>query len=128
MLLPGSSFLEKNGTFTNAERRINRVRKVMPPLAGKEDWEVTMALSNALGYSMHYEHPSEIMDEIAAVTPSFARVSYALLEELGSIQWPCNDERTAIVPAFHDPVLLLDAPMVNAMKRTIDADIAARIR
>ena len=49
VLLPGASFLEKNGTFTNAERRINRVRKVMPPLAGKEDWEITAALSNALG-------------------------------------------------------------------------------
>ena len=84
VLLPGSSFLEKNGTFTNAERRINRVRKVMPALAGKEDWQVTQDLANALGYPMHYTHPSEIMDEIAQLTPSFAGVSYAKLEEHGS--------------------------------------------
>src|SRR5262245_53913721 len=64
VFLPGSSFLEKDGTFTNAERRISRVRKAIPPLAGKEDWEVTQDLSNALGYPMNYKHPSEIMDEI----------------------------------------------------------------
>jgi formate dehydrogenase major subunit len=91
VFLPGSSFLEKNGTFTNAERRISRVRKVMPALAGKEDWEVTSALSNALGYPMNYSHPSEIMDEIARLTPTFAGVSYERLDRLGSIQWPCND-------------------------------------
>jgi formate dehydrogenase major subunit len=100
VFLPGSSFLEKNGTFTNAERRISRVRKVMPALAGKEDWEVTCALSNALGYPMNYSHPSEIMDEIAALTPTFSGVSYEKLERLGSIQWPCNDaapEGTAVM-------------------------------
>jgi formate dehydrogenase major subunit len=100
VLLPGSSFLEKNGTFTNAERRISRVRKVMPALAGKEDWEVTCALSNALGYPMNYNHPSEIMDEIAQLTPTFSGVSYEKLDRLGSIQWPCNDaapEGTAVM-------------------------------
>ncbi|TQV67786.1 formate dehydrogenase subunit alpha [Exilibacterium tricleocarpae] len=101
VLLPGASFLEKNGTFTNAERRINRVRKVMPPLAGKEDWEVTQALSNALGYPMDYRHPAEIMDEIASLTPSFAGVSYAKLERLGSIQWPCNDDHPEGMPIMH---------------------------
>jgi len=100
VFLPGSSFLEKNGTFTNAERRISPVRKVMAPLAGKEDWEVTCALSNALGYPMNYAHPSAIMDEIARLTPTFAGVSYAKLDRLGSIQWPCNDaapEGTAVM-------------------------------
>ena len=92
VLLPGSTFLEKDGTFTNAERRINRVRKVMPPIAGKEDWQVTIELSNALGYSMSYNHPSEIMDEIASLTPTFRGVSYDKLEQEGSLQWPCNDE------------------------------------
>ena len=77
VFLPGSSFLEKNGTFTNAERRISRVRKVLPALAGKEDWEVTCDLARALGYPMEYGHPSEIMDEIARLTPTFAGVSYA---------------------------------------------------
>ena len=101
VLLPGSTFLEKNGTFTNAERRINRVRKVMPALAGKEDWEVTMALSNALGYPMDYTHPSEIMDEIASLTPSFTGVSYDKLERLGSIQWPCNEAHPLGSPIMH---------------------------
>ena len=102
VLLPGSTFLEKNGTFTNAERRINRVRKVMPPLGGKEDWEVTMALSNALGYSMNYNHPSEIMDEIASLTPTFTGVSYDKLEQLGSIQWPCNEAHPSGTPIMHE--------------------------
>jgi len=101
VFLPGSSFLEKNGTFTNAERRISRVRKVMPPLAGKEDWEVTVALSNALGYPMKYKHPSEIMDEIAQLTPTFTGVSYDRIDELESIQWPCNDHAPEGTPVMH---------------------------
>ncbi|MFT3957450.1 MAG: formate dehydrogenase subunit alpha [Piscinibacter sp.] len=92
VLLPGSSFLEKDGTFTNAERRISRVRQVMPPLAGLGDWEVTMKLSNALGYPMHYTHPEQIMQEIADLTPSFRGVSYRKIERLGSVQWPCNED------------------------------------
>lgn len=91
VFLPGSSFLEKDGTFTNAERRISRVRKVMPPRAGLADWEVTVRLSNALGYPMNYRHPSEIMAEIAMLTPTFHGVSYEKLDRLGSIQWPCNE-------------------------------------
>ncbi len=102
VLLPGSTFLEKNGTFTNAERRINRVRKVMPPLAGKEDWEVTVDLANALGYPMNYSHPSEIMDEIAQLTPTFTGVSYRKLEERGSIQWPCNEQYPTGTPIMHE--------------------------
>ena len=101
VFLPGSSFLEKNGTFTNAERRISRVRKVMPAKAGLEDWEATMALSNALGYPMNYGHPSEIMDEIASLTPTFSGVSYEKLERLGSIQWPCNDHAPMGTPVMH---------------------------
>ncbi|QRX81125.1 formate dehydrogenase subunit alpha [Glaciimonas sp. PAMC28666] len=101
VFLPGSSFLEKDGTFTNAERRISRVRKVMPAKAGKSDWEVTVALSNALGYPMHYSHPSEIMDEIAALTPTFKGVSYAKLDEAGSLQWPCNDAAPEGTPIMH---------------------------
>ncbi len=101
VFLPGSSFLEKDGTFTNAERRISRVRKVMPPKAGYADWEVTMLLSNALGYPMDYRHPSEIMDEIARLTPTFAGVSYAKLDELGSIQWPCNAQAPTGTPIMH---------------------------
>jgi formate dehydrogenase major subunit len=92
VFLPGSSFLEKDGTFTNAERRISRVRKVMAPMSGVGDWEATMRLSNALGYPMAYTHPEQIMQEIAALTPTFAGVSYEKIDRLGSVQWPCNDQ------------------------------------
>jgi formate dehydrogenase major subunit len=101
VFLPGASFLEKDGTFTNAERRIGRVRKVMAPLGGYGDWEGTMMLSEALGYKMHYKHPSEIMDEIAATTPSFSGVSFKKLDEMGSIQWPCNAAAPNGTPTMH---------------------------
>jgi formate dehydrogenase major subunit len=101
IFLPGTSFLEKSGTFTNAERRISPVRKVMPALPGLEDWEVTIALSEALGYPMPYRHPSEIMDEIARLTPTFTGVSYAKLDRLGSIQWPCNEAAPEGTPVMH---------------------------
>ncbi|MFC3675863.1 formate dehydrogenase subunit alpha [Ferrovibrio xuzhouensis] len=101
VFLPGSTFLEKDGTFTNAERRINRVRKVMPPKNGYADWEITLLIADAMGVPMQYSHPSEIMDEIAHLTPSFAGVSYAKLEELGSVQWPCNDKKPLGSPIMH---------------------------
>jgi formate dehydrogenase major subunit len=101
VFLPGSSFLEKNGTFTNSERRVSMVRKVVAPLAGKEDWEITCELATALGYPMKYSHPSEIMDEIARLTPTFAGVSYDKLERLGSVQWPCNEAAPAGTPTMH---------------------------
>ncbi len=101
IFLPGSTFLEKNGTFTNAERRIQRVRKVMSPKNGLEDWEVTLRLAEAVGYKMNYTHPSQIMDEIAALTPTFTGVSYDRLEELGSIQWPCNANAPEGTPVMH---------------------------
>ena len=102
VFLPGSSFLEKDGTFTNAERRISRVRKVMPPLGVYADWEVTQLLSNALGYPMHYQHPSEIMAEIAALTPTFAGVNYDKLDQHGSLQWPCNESTGELgTPIMH---------------------------
>ena len=111
VFFPGASFLEKNGTFTNAERRISPVRKVMTPKnglrdngqheAGMEDWEITAKFSEALGYPMHYAHASEIMDEIAALTPTFTGVSFKKLDELGSIQWPCNDEAPTGTPTMH---------------------------
>jgi len=101
VFLPGSSFLEKDGTFTNAERRISRVRKVMPPKAGYADWEVTVKLAQALGYPMDYRNPEQIMDEIAALTPTFRGVSYRRLDELGSIQWPCNEDAPEGTPTMH---------------------------
>jgi formate dehydrogenase major subunit len=101
VFFPGSSFLEKNGTFTNAERRISPVRKVMEPLAGLEDWQATIGLARAMGYEMNYSHPSEIMDEIARLTPTFEGVSYEKLDRLGSIQWPCNAKAEEGTPTMH---------------------------
>ncbi|RLQ22796.1 formate dehydrogenase subunit alpha [Seongchinamella sediminis] len=101
VFLPGASFLEKDGTFINAERRISRVRRVMTPLAGKADWEATMAFANALGCDMDYRHPGEIMAEIARLTPTFEGVSYALLDEVGSLQWPCNQDAPLGTPTMH---------------------------
>ena len=101
VFLPGSTFLEKNGTFTNAERRIQPVRKVMTPLNGLEDWEVTQGLANALGLDWRYTHPSEIMDEVARLTPTFAGVSFAKLDELGSMQWPATAGTPEGTPVMH---------------------------
>lgn len=101
VFLPGSSFLEKDGTFTNAERRIQPVRKVIEPANGLADWEVTQELANALGADWNYSHPSEVLDEIARLTPSFAGVSWNLLEECGSVQWPVNEEHPAGSPIMH---------------------------
>ncbi len=101
IFLPGSTFLEKDGTFTNAERRIQRVRKVMEPKNGYADWEVVQLVANALGLGWEYRHPSQIMDEIAALTPTFSRVSYAALDENGSLQWPATDAAPAGTPTMH---------------------------
>ena len=108
VFLPGASFLEKNGTFTNAERRISPVRKVMKPLAGYQDWEVTQMLANAMGYPMNYSHPSEIMAELASLTPTFAGVSYEKIDQLGSVQWPCYDEQSVGTPIMHEETFMRD--------------------
>ncbi len=101
VLLPGTSFLEKDGTFINSERRINRVRPVMEPKCGKQEWEVTCELALAMGYSMHYDDASQIMDEIAMTTPTFAGVSFDLLDRVGSVQWPCNEAAPLGTPVMH---------------------------
>ncbi|MGE0766795.1 MAG: formate dehydrogenase subunit alpha [Hyphomicrobiaceae bacterium] len=101
VFLPGSTFLEKDGTFTNAERRVNRVRRVIAPKNGYADWEVTQLLANAMGADWHYTHPSQIMAEIAATTPGFANITYEMLDERGSVQWPCNDAAPDGSPVMH---------------------------
>ncbi len=100
VFLPGSSFLEKDGTFTNAERRIGMVRKVTQPKNGFADWEITVAIAKAMGIEWSYSHPSEIMDEIARLTPTFAGVSYDKLEKT-SLQWPVNDKAPQGTPIMH---------------------------
>lgn len=101
VFLPGSSFLEKDGTFTNAERRISRVRKAMEPLGGKADWQATLGLAQALGCEWDYESPEQIMQEIAALTPTFSGVTYDKIERLGSVQWPCTDAEHSGTPTMH---------------------------
>jgi formate dehydrogenase major subunit len=101
VFLPGSSFLEKDGTFTNAERRISRVRRAMKPKSGYADWEITQLLANAMGLPMNYTHASQIMDEIASLTPTFTGVSYELIDRLGSVQWPCNAQHPQGTPTMH---------------------------
>ena len=101
VFLPGSTFLEKDGTFTNAERRIQRVRKVMEPRNGHADWEIVQLVANALGLGWSYAHPSEIMDEIARLTPTFAKVSYEALDAHGSLQWPATEATPAGTPTMH---------------------------
>ena len=101
VFLPGTSFLEKDGTFTNAERRINRVRPVMREASGLAEWEAVCRLARALGYPMQYDGPAEIMDEIAALTPSFAGVSHARLDREGSMQWPVTEANPNGTPIMH---------------------------
>ncbi len=102
IFFPGTAFLEKDGTFTNAERRINRVRPAMPSKVGLSEWEVVCRLATAMGYPMDYGQASEIMDEIAALTPTFAGVSFELLDTHGSVQWPCNAAHPTGTPVMHE--------------------------
>ena len=101
VFLPGSTFLEKTGTFTNAERRIQMVRRVMDPANGYEDWEVTQLLARAMGLDWDYTDASQIMDEIARLTPTFTGVSHARLDVEGSLQWPVNEAHPNGSPIMH---------------------------
>jgi formate dehydrogenase major subunit len=101
VFLPGSTFLEKDGTFTNAERRIQPVQKVMDPANGYEDWQVTQLLANAIGCDWDYTHASQILDEIARLTPTFAGVSWARVVSGEPLQWPVNDKAPQGSPIMH---------------------------
>lgn len=101
VFLPGSSSLEKDGSFTNAERRVSRVRKVIEPLAGLADWEITVRLMNEMGYKCHYNHPSEILLEIARTSPAYRGMSFELIDRLGSVQWPCDENAPEGTEVLH---------------------------
>jgi formate dehydrogenase major subunit len=89
VVLPAAPSLEKEGTFTSTERRIQRLYEVFEPLAGcRPDWQIIRDVANQLGAGWNYQHPSEIMDEIASLTPLFAGVNYERLEGYKSLQWP----------------------------------------
>jgi len=101
VVLPASSFAEKDGTFTNTERRIQRVRKAIPPVGNsRPDWEIIIDLSRRMGYQMNYRHPEDIMAEIAALSPIYAGVSYARIDAAG-LQWPVLDSSHPGTPFLH---------------------------
>ncbi|NCW44336.1 MAG: formate dehydrogenase subunit alpha [Gemmatimonadaceae bacterium] len=102
VFLPGTAFLEKDGTFTNAERRINRVRPAMPPRTGLSEWEAVCRLATEMGYPMQYGSAAEIMDEIATLTPTFSGVSFAYLDRVGSVQWPCTADKPQGTRIMHE--------------------------
>jgi len=102
VFLPGTSFLEKDGTYTNAERRINRVRPVMAPKTGLSEWETVCQIATAMGYPMHYDNAAQIMDEIAALTPTFRGVSFAKLDREGGMQWPVSDATSRGTRILHE--------------------------
>lgn len=101
VFLPGSSSLEKDGTFTNAERRVSRVRRVVEPIAGYEDWEITVKLMNAMGYDISYEHPGQVLDEIARLSPAYRGMSFDLIDRIGSVQWPCDEDAPEGTEVLH---------------------------
>ena len=102
VFLPGTSFLEKDGTFTNAERRLNRVRPAFAPKTeGKHEWHVVADIATAMGFPMGWNSGAEIMDEIASLTPAFAHINFAMLDQRGSVQWPCNDQNPDGSPIMH---------------------------
>lgn len=102
VVLPAASFAEKWGTFTNLERRVQLIREAIPPVGdSRPDWWITCEIAKRMGgQGFDYSHPSEIMDEIAALTPSFAGLSFARLEE-GGIQWPCPSPEHPGTPRLH---------------------------
>jgi formate dehydrogenase alpha subunit len=101
VILPAAAFAEKDGTFTNTERRVQRVRKaVEPPGEAKADWEIITLLANKMGYRFGYKNPEQIMEEIASLTPIYGGIHYDRLEEYG-LQWPCTDRHHAGTPILH---------------------------
>jgi len=101
VFFPGSSSLEKDGTFTNAERRVSMVRKVVEPLGGLADWQITVGFMNAMGYECHYDHPGQVLDEIARTSPAYSGMSFDKIDRLGSVQWPCNTDAPEGTEVLH---------------------------
>jgi len=102
VVLPAASFAEKDGTFTNTERRVQRVREVIPPVGeSRVDWRILTALAEKMERPMHFRSSAEIFDEMASVTPLYGGMSHARLEEEGSLQWPCPDADHPGTPYLH---------------------------
>jgi len=102
VILPSACWAEKEGTFTNTERRVQRVRKAVdPPGQARADWAILNELGQRLGLKGNYASPQQIMKEIAELTPSYGGISYARLEKLGGLQWPCPDPKHPGTPILH---------------------------
>jgi formate dehydrogenase alpha subunit len=101
IVLPGVSFVEKDGTFTNTERRVQRVRQAIAPVGNaRPDWQIICDLATRMGYPMNYSSPKEVMEEIASLTPSYGGISYERIDELG-LQWPCPNPDHPGTPFLH---------------------------
>jgi len=101
VILPATCFAEKEGTFSNTERRVQRVRKALePPGSAREDWRITAELARRMGYPMHYESARDIFEEIARLTPSYAGITYDRIDRQG-IHWPCPSPEHPGTPILH---------------------------
>lgn len=124
LVLPASSFAEKEGTFTNTERRIQRVRKAVQPRGNsKPDWVIIMEIMNKLGYDKTYNNPCEIMEEIASVTPQYAGIDYERIEEKG-IQWPCPTKDHLGTKFLHEGKFARGKGLFKAIDYTPAAELA----
>jgi formate dehydrogenase alpha subunit len=118
VVLPAGCFFEKDGTFTNAERRVRRLNQAIPlPKGAKHDWEIICMIANAMGYPMHYNHPCEIMEEIAKLTPEFAGIDYERLEGDGLV-WPVWDKKHPGTPILHKDTFTRGKGMFNDLLYT----------
>lgn len=124
VVLPSASFAEKEGTFTNTERRIQRVRKAVDaPGESREDWSPFVEISKKMGYTMNYESSEEIFEEIRGVTPSYAGVSYARMENGESPQWPCPDESHPGTKFLHKDKFSRGFGLFSAIDHTPSAEL-----
>lgn len=101
VVLPAASFAECDGTFTNTERRVQRVRKAIEPIPGQANWQTICQMASRLGFLMDYQHPQEIWNEMAMLTPSMAGINYKRLEDKKSLQWPCPNDNHPGTPFLH---------------------------
>ncbi len=123
VVLPAASFAEVDGTYTNSERRVQRVRKAVdPPGQAKPDWQIVMELTNRLGYEEHYDHPSEIWDEVTLNAPVLAGISYDRIEDIG-LQWPCPDPQHPGTPFLHAGSFVTDKGYLQCVPHVPPAEV-----
>lgn len=124
VILPGASFAEKTGTFTNTERRVQLSRQAIRPLEGcKPDWKIICEVSSRAGYAMRYRSPAEILDEINRVTPSYGGITYQRLKESWGVRWPCPDKEHPGTKYLHKDQFSRGLGLFNAREYTPPAEI-----